>query len=386
VVVASRRAACSSARLTTAANLVEYCNFPGGTYWSDLRIAHGVKQPHGVKVWCLGNEMDAPWQIGHKTADEYGRLAAEAAKAMRRVDPSIELVACGSSNSMMPTFAAWEAQVLEHTYEQVDYLSLHHYYEDVEGDPGSFLASSVSMDRFINSVVATCDYVKARLRSGKRVDLAFDEWNVWERTRFRAGPQWPWSRAPRLIEDVYSVADAVVVGTLLITLLRHADRIKIACQAQLVNAIGLIMTEPSGPAWRQTIFYPFAHASRWGRGTVLRLEPASPMYESAAYGAVPVLEATATMDEGEQALTIFAVNRDQREPLAITGDLHALPGYQVAQHLVLTDDDINASNTLEEPNRVRPQVHAGTGVAGGSLHTTLPPLSWNVITLRQQTE
>jgi alpha-N-arabinofuranosidase len=241
------------------------------------------------------------------------------------------------------------------------------------------------MDRFINSVVATCDYVKARLRSGKRVDLAFDEWNVWERTRFRAGPQWPWSRAPRLIEDVYSVADAVVVGTLLITLLRHADRIKIACQAQLVNAIGLIMTEPSGPAWRQTIFYPFAHASRWGRGTVLRLEPASPMYQSAAYGAVPVLEATATLDEGEQALTIFAVNRDQREPLAVTGDLRALPGYQVAQHLVLTDDDINASNTLEEPNRVRPQVHAGTRVAGGSLHTTLPPLSWNVITLRQQT-
>ena len=367
-----------------ARNLVEYCNYPKGTYWSDLRISHGAREPHGVRVWCLGNEMDAPWQIGHKTAEEYGRLATETAKAMRRIDPSIELVACGSSNSEMPTFGAWEAEVLEHAYEQVDYISLHHYYEDVDGDLDSFLASALGMDEFINSVVATCDHVKAKLRSRKQLYLAFDEWNVWERTKFKKGPQWPWSKAPRLIEDVYSLADALVVGSLLITLLKHVDRIKIACQAQLVNVIAPIRTEPDGPAWRQTIFYPFAHASRFGRGTVLRVEPESPLYETAAYGSAPLLEATATLDRDREVLTIFAINRDRQDPLALTGDLRGLPGYRVDQHLVLTDEDTSASNTIENPNRVLPRSEPGAKVADDYLRAVLPPLSWNVIHLRRE--
>jgi alpha-L-arabinofuranosidase len=365
-----------------ARDLVEYCNHPGGTYWSDLRSAHGAGEPHGVKVWCLGNEMDAPWQIGHKTADEYGRLAQEAAKAMKRVDETIELVACGSSNSEMPTFGQWEATTLEHTYEEVDYISLHHYYEDVDGDLDSFLASSIGMDEFINSVVATCDYIRAKKRIKKKINLSFDEWNVWERTKFKRGPRWDWQEAPRLIEDVYDVADAVVVGTLIITLLKHANRIKIACQAQLVNVIAPIMTEPNGPAWRQTIFYPFAHASRFGRGTVLRVEPESPIQDTALYGPVPLLEVTATVDEDRRILTIFAVNRDQREALELNGDLRAFPGYRVEEHMVLTDEEASASNTLEKPERVRPQSGSGAEVADGRLRTVLPPLSWNVIVLR----
>jgi alpha-N-arabinofuranosidase len=367
-----------------ACNLVEYSNYPEGTYWSDLRASHGAGEPYGVRVWCLGNEMDAPWQIGRKTAEEYGRLATETAKAMRRIDPSIELVACGSSNSEMPTFGAWEATVLEHAYEQVDYISLHHYYEDVDGDLDSFLASALGMDDFINSVVSTCDYVKAKISSRKQLHLAFDEWNVRARTRFKKGPQWPWSKAPRLIEDVYSLADALVVGSLLITLLKHADRIKIACQAQLVNVLAPIRTEPEGPAWRQTIFYPFAHASRFGRGTVLRVEPESPLYETATYGSTPLLEATATLDRGLDALTIFAINRDRQDPLTLTGDLRGLSGYSVDQHLVLSDEDVSASNTLENPNRVLPRSEPGAKVAGDYLRTVLPPLSWNVIHLRRQ--
>jgi alpha-N-arabinofuranosidase len=364
-----------------ARDLVEYCNFSGGTYWSDLRASHGVKEPHEIRIWCLGNEMDAPWQIEHKTANEYGRLAAETAKAMRRVDESIELVACGSSNSEMPTFGEWEATVLEHTYEDVDYISLHHYYEDVEGDLDSFLASALSMDEFIGSVIATCDYVKAKKRSRKRLNLAFDEWNVWERTKFKRGPRWPWSKAPRLLEDVYSLADALVVGSLLITLLNHADRIKIACQAQLVNAIAPIMTEPGGPAWRQTIFYPFAHASRFGRGTVLRVEPESPLYDTAAFGPTPLLEATATLDEDRRELTVFAVNRDHQDSLALTGDLRAFSGYRVEEHLILTDQDAYASNTLEDPDRVRPRSKSDAKEVNGTLEVELPPLSWNVIRL-----
>ena len=119
-----------------ARNLVEYCNHPGGSYWSDLRRSHGVSEPHGVKTWCLGNEMDALWQLGHKTADEYGRLACQTAIAMKWVDPAIELVACGSSHGKMPTFPQWEATVLDHVYEYVDYLSLHTYARNLDDDLG----------------------------------------------------------------------------------------------------------------------------------------------------------------------------------------------------------------------------------------------------------
>lgn len=133
-----------------AKNLLEYCNFPGGTRYSDLRIQHGVPRPHNIKVWCLGNEMDGPWQIGHKTAAEYGRLAAETGRVMKMQDPGIELVACGSSGMTMPTFGSWEDTVLEECYDQVDYLSLHQYYGNRDGDTADFLASTVGMDAFIS--------------------------------------------------------------------------------------------------------------------------------------------------------------------------------------------------------------------------------------------
>ena len=195
-----------------ARNLVEYCNHPSGSRYSDLRRSHGVEEPHGVKVWCLGNEMDGPWQIGQKTPQEYGRLACEAAKAMKWVDPSIELVACGSSYSAMPTFAEWERTVLEHTYDHVEYVSLHTYYRNPEDDRATFLARSLDMDAFIKSVISTCDFVKARKRSKKTIDLAFDEWNVWYHSIEADRELEPWSVAPPQLEDVYTFEDALVVG------------------------------------------------------------------------------------------------------------------------------------------------------------------------------
>src|SRR4051812_39400408 len=233
--------------------LVEDCNHPSGTAWSDLRRRNGSADPYGVKLWSLGNEVDGPWQIGHTSAREYGQLAAAAGNAMRRVDPTVELVACGSSHSRMPTFGTWEATVLEETYDLVDYVSLHSYYEERGDDRGSFLASAVAMDRFIDAVLATCDYARAVGRHKKPMMLGFDEWNVWYQGRFPGEANLPVGEpAPRLIEDRYSVVDAVVVGDLMISLLRHADRVRIACLAQLVNVIAPIFTEPGGRAWRQT--------------------------------------------------------------------------------------------------------------------------------------
>lgn len=370
--------------VTEALELQEYANHPAGTALSDLRAAHGDKDPFGIRLWCLGNEMDGPWQTGHKTAEEYGRLAAETARAMRRQDPGVELVACGSSGRSMSTFAAWEAAVLTETYDLVDHISLHAYYEPHDGDLDSFLASAVDMESFIEDTVATCDHVGAKLKSTKKINLSFDEWNVWYMSRWQERAttfaQDDWPEAPRLLEDDYSVTDAVVFGSLLIALLRHADRVKIACLAQLVNVIAPIMTEPGGPAWRQTTFHPFAQASRHGRGEVLDVRVDSPTYQTARYGTADLLHATAVRaDDG--TVTVFAVNRSRTGELPLEIALGGLGLTAVVEHAVLADADPDARNTLDEPERVAPHPAEGTDLADGRLTAVLEPLSWNVIRL-----
>ena len=362
-----------------ARNLVEYANHPGGTYWSDLRRANGAPDPYGIKVWCLGNEMDGPWQIGHKSAAEYGRLARETAKAMRLVDPGIELVASGSSNHAMPTFGTWEATVLAETYDVVDHVSMHAYYQEHDTDRDSFLGCAVDADRFIEDVVATLDHARAVGRHSKRLSISFDEWNVWYQSRFVGEENLEFEHAPRLIEDVYSLTDAVVVGTLLNSLLRHADRVRIACLAQLVNVIAPIMTEPGGAVWRQATYHPFALTSRYGRGTVLRLDARGPVRETAVWGPVPVLDAVAVHDEEAGAVTVFAVNRDQGEPMTVDLDLRGLPGLVAGQHTTLAGDDPDAVNDAGAPDRVTPRQLDDVKVDGGRTQVMLPPLSWNMI-------
>ncbi|MGW0210797.1 arabinosylfuranosidase ArfA [Streptomyces sp. NPDC003233] len=367
-----------------ALELQEYANHPTGTALSDLRAAHGDKEPFGIRLWCLGNEMDGPWQTGHKTAQEYGRLAAETARAMRQADPEVELVACGSSSQAMPTFAEWEATVLQETYDLVGHISLHAYYEPTDGDVDSFLASAVDMESFIENVVATADHIGAKLKSKKRINLSFDEWNVWYFSRWeehaKTLDQSDWPEAPRLLEDHYSVTDAVVFGSLLIALLRHADRVTVACLAQLVNVIAPIMTEPGGPAWRQTTFFPFAQASKHGRGEVLDVRVDSPTYETKKYGETDLLHATAVR-AADSTVTVFAVNRSRTDALPLEVTLSRLELTTVTEHSALADADPDARNTLDEPERVVPHPVEGAALTDGTLTAVLEPLSWNVIRL-----
>lgn len=363
-----------------AKNVLEYCNIKGGTYYSDLRRQHGYEAPHDIKLWCLGNEMDGPWQMGHKTADEYGRLAEETGRIMRMVDPSIELVACGSSSLTMPTFGSWEATVLDHCYDQVDYLSLHQYYGNRENNTPDFLANSVGMDEFISSVVSICDYVRAKKHGKKKINLSFDEWNVWYHSNEADKKLEKWVQAPHQLEDIYNFEDALLVGSMLITLLRHADRVKIACLAQLVNVIAPIMTSDTG-AWRQTIFYPYMHASTMGMGTVLNTIVKSPVYESGNYGDAPYLDSVVIMNEEEETVTIFAVNKDLEEDMEVTCDLRQFSGYQVKEHIVLTHEDMKAENTQANPNEVAPQFNGVSKVEDGRLRAVFGKHSWNVIRL-----
>lgn len=359
-----------------AKNLVEYCNLAGGSYYSDLRRSHGVGEPYGFKVWCLGNEMDGPWQICHKTAAEYGALARETAKLMKWVDPSIELVACGSSSSAMPTFGSWEATVLEEAYENVDYISLHSYYGNRTGDLANYLASSLDMDAFISAVVSICDYVKAKKHGKKTINLSFDEWNVWFHSN-EADKKLPrWTVAPHQLEDIYDLSDALVVGSLLITLLRHCDRVKIACLAQLVNVIAPIMTETGGRSWRQTIYWPFLHASVYGRGTVLHSAVVAPKHDTADFTDVPAVDATVVWNGEEDTLTVFALNRDLESPAALRCNFSDFGPLRLVEQIVL-DGAAAAANTADAPDAVAPRVlHP---VFDAEMTCELPKMSWNVL-------
>ncbi len=366
-----------------ARNLVEYCNAPPGTPYGDWRVANGHPDPHGVALWCLGNEMDGAWQIGHKTAVEYGRLAADVGRQMRQVDPSIELVACGSSSSKMSTFGTWEETVLDLAWEVADHISLHSYHDPAEFESvGDFLACSLDLDRMIVTVAATADAVASRKGSRKRIGLSVDEWNVWHMAEHRGredrDPAGPFRRAPALAEDQQDLADALVVGCLLITLLRRADRVRIACLAQLVNVIPAIRTADGGPAWRQTSFYPFADVARFGRGSVLRFEMDGPTYDVSGVGPVQAIEAVAVHDAAAGWLTVFAVNRLDR-PLALEARLRDLGDLGVVDHWVLADPDVHASNTAAHPDRVQPRRAAGAAVEARRLTVSLPARSWNVI-------
>jgi alpha-N-arabinofuranosidase len=313
----------------------------------------------------------------------------ETAKAMRWVDPTIELVACGSSYPGMATFPDWEATVLDHTYEHVDYISLHSYYKLADGDLGTFLARSLQMDDYIRTVAAVCDYIQAKKRSGKRLMLSFDEWNVWyhsnQRDRELMNNE-PWQVAPPLTEESYTLEDALLVGCLLITLLRHADRVKVACIAQLVNALAPISTATGGGVWRQTTYYPFLHASRYGHGAVLDVQLAAPCYSTSEFDSVPLVESIATLDEDAETITIFAVNRSQDGPVALRGDLRAFPRYAVVEHSVLEHANPKARNTLDSPGEVVPHSRGDAVCAEGSITATLPKLSWNMIRLKRNPE
>lgn len=355
-----------------AKNLVEYCNFPGGTKYSDLRRSNGFELPFNIKTWCLGNEMDGPWQIGHKTAAEYGRIACEAAKVMKLVDPSIELVACGSSHSGMKTFGEWEAAVLMESWDQVDYLSLHSYYANRDGDTASYLGCSVDMDGFIKSVAAICDYVKAVRHSDKTMYLSFDEWNVWFHSNESDAKLEKWQVAPPMLEDVYTFEDALVVGCLLITLMKHADRVKIACLAQLVNVIAPIMTENGGPAWVQAIFWPFMHASRYGRGTALNCIVEGESYKTSAYGTIPYIEAAAVLNNDE--LTVFAVNRSLEEDVTLEMALSDFGEPELLEHIQLNCPELKAVNTKDEPDTIKPSAGRSHGMS-----VTFEKHSWNVL-------
>jgi alpha-L-arabinofuranosidase len=379
-----------------AAALVEYCNIPSGTKWSELRRSHGYAEPHNVKYWCVGNEMDGPWQIGHMPAREYGIKAADAARQMRATDHSIKLVACGSSGPFMPTYIDWDRTVLEECYDDVDGISLHRYWGDTEetnNSSSTYLAMNLAMDRQISEIVSVCDTVRARKRSGKQLFLSFDEWNVWYRARSGDASNGHGKAAPHLLEEPYNLEDALLVGGLANSLIRHSDRVKLACLAQLVNVIAPIMTNENG-IMRNTIFYPYAWALKYAQGRALSIAPQGPTYEVASlgrpiesigvpipgFGDVPYLDVVATLDPDKKAAAVFILNRDLEKAHDLEINWHDLTPSKVTTFETITGTDLKAVNTFADPKRIVPQTLENPKV-GSKMSLSLPARSYSVLAL-----
>lgn len=359
-----------------ARNLVEYMNHKGNSKYSDMRISHGYKDPWDVKLWCLGNEMDGAWQMCAKTATEYGRIAHEASKMMKWTDDRIETVLCGSSSRASLTFGDWEAQSLEIAYDSIDYVSLHQYYDNKTDDTSSFLAKTLELEEFIYTVICVCDYIKAKKRSNKTINLSFDEWNVWYHSNNK--PFDRWSMAPHILEDIYNFEDALLIGSMLITILRHCDRIKIACLAQLVNVIAPIFTETGGGVFKQTIYYPFYHLSNYGRGVALNPIVNCEKYDCKEFTDVPYVESIATYDEEKEQLALFAVNKSQDECQELSLKLLDFDGFEPVKFISMDGYDCKTENYFDK-EIVNPHENPINKIDKEDMVFELKPFSWNVI-------
>ena len=388
--------------IDAARNLVEYCNFPGGSHYSMLRQTHGVQEPYGIKTWCLGNEMDGAWQVAAKTAEQYGLLSREAGKAMKWVDPDIELIAVGSSTPRMSEFPAWDKTVLMHTYEVVDYISLHHYIdrqmpynpisnqslsdhlckgEPVFIDTATYLARSQYVEQQIRDIIAVCDYVKSVKRSRKTMYLSFDEWNVIAPKKHIENNDESWSTGEPIDCGAHSMEDLLVFACMMMAIVRRADRVKIACQSLLVNTGPLVVCSRDGKAWRNSIFYPFLHISKYGRGEVLNSILDCPLYDSKELTDTPVLDNLCVYNRKKGELSLFLVNRSD-SPVDMEIDVRDYSSVSFIEHQAMFHSELDAVNTEKDPDNIVPVLMDEPCRLNEKEVCRLEAFSWNMIRYR----
>lgn len=367
-----------------AIHYVEYCNFAGGTQYSDMRRSHGAEQPYGVKMWCLGNEMDGEWQIGHKSAEEYGKLAAEAGKVMKLIDPDIELIVCGSSLSSMDSYPQWDMEVLERTYDVADYLALHQYYGGQDRGTPNFLAQTLDMEEYIKTIRAVAQVVKKKKHSKKDMKFSVDEWGVWAVPGNAVNKeinQKSWESAPAISEQIYTLEDALLFAQMQMVILRNADVIKIACQSLLTNISACIMTEKNGGLWLQTIFYPFYYFANYAKGIVLTSISEGPTYSCEDFSDVPYIDNLVIWNKEIGEIIVFAVNRSEEEVLSLEIKLPDFEIKNVIESISLTAKDRKMTNQ-EDHNAVLPRNNDNAEVIGDTCIMQLVALSFNVLRIK----
>jgi alpha-N-arabinofuranosidase len=360
-----------------ARNWVEYCNSPAGTRFADMRIANGTETPYGVRLWCLGNEMDGPWQLGHVPAEVYAGRAHQAAKLMKDLDRTIEVVACGSSNTWIQSYLEWDRAILETLADLADYISLHNYVGN-RTDTMDFLAVTNAIDRQIEEVDALCRYVQGKRRSKRRVFLSFDEWNVWYKTMSGEYMDGAGGFAPPLIEESYNLEDALVVAGFLHCFLRHADVLKIANLAQIVNVIAPVLTRKDD-LLLQSIYWPFAMVAKRRTGISLVTVVEGPVYQAPSHGPTTHIDGSAILVKDR--IELFLTNRDDEAAEVRVRVADGLLS-EILDAEVLTGPDPKASNDWEKPGLIRAEPFGEFDLRSGNVTCRLPPMSFTAATIR----
>lgn len=373
-----------------ALNLLEYTNLDTPTKFAKQRVENGRVEPFNVGMWCLGNELDGPWQLGHKSADDYGRLAAEVAAAMRQMQPNLELVACGSSKPTMATFPDWELTVLDHTYEHIDFISCHAYYEELDDDVQSHVASGVNMEGFIHTLKAAIEITKVRKRSTRTVNISFDEWNIWANKRWhqvdKPANLAQWRVAPPILEDIYTRADALAFGGMLIALLNNVDVVRSASLAQLVNVIAPIMTVPGGGLFKQSIFHPFAVGSKHFNGEAIRVVTNTATLETDRFGEVPQVVSAATFDSTTGQLSVMFLNHHLTEATETSIELQGFGSNpRIIASMQLTPGDLHSVNSIESPKNVD-LVPLDSTIENSSVTVSLAGATWGYVIIALEVE
>ncbi|HEX8523034.1 MAG TPA: alpha-L-arabinofuranosidase C-terminal domain-containing protein [Tepidisphaeraceae bacterium] len=361
--------------LNEVSALVEYCNAPMGTEFADLRMMHGFPKPHEIKYWCLGNEMDGPWQIGALSAEDYAKKAREAAKIMKWHDPRIKTILCGSSGPFMRTFPEWDRTALTHCWEQTDYLSLHNYATNWENDTPSFLAYANQLEGQLTQLRTVLAEVKQKLKSKHDVQLCWDEWNVWYKDRNGNGQ---WQEAPHLCEEVYNLEDALVVAQWLNVLLRNCDVVTIACIAQIVNVISPLLTTRE-KVLKQSTFFPFVMYANHCAGRSLRARVKAPVYETKRFGEAPVLDVAVTQDPTSGGGAVFLVHRQMDQSLEVEIAWEGKAPTRVTEAQQMWGMNPKAANSFDRPDVVVPKAMGVPVVKDGRVRVKLPPLSFTML-------
>ena len=354
-----------------AINYIEYCNIKGGSKYSQMRINNGIVEPYDIKMWCLGNEMDGKWQIGHKTAHEYGRLAAETSKAMKVVDPSIETVLCGSSLNTMETYPDWELQVLDDAYEYVDYISLHQYFGGQEKGTEAFLRQADEIDQYVDIVNSIIKYTKAKKKANNNVYISLDEWGVWTHASsetVKESEALRWSQAPAISEMIYTFEDSLLFAGMLMSIINNCNIVKIACQALVTNISSMIMTDKNGEMWLQTIYYPFSLMAKHGKGIVL---------DTRDTDIDNLLSSVLIYNKENNEIVAFILNRSN-EDIDLEMDCAGFLPLEIKEQIILKSDDLKVTNKYNHDS-VKPKQRNDAIIKNDIICTRIEKFSWNLI-------
>jgi alpha-N-arabinofuranosidase len=354
---------------TDAQQWVEYCNVAAGTAMAGLRKQNGREKPWGVKYWGLGNEMDGPWQMGHRTAEDYGKFALEAAKLMKWTDPNVNLIAAGSSNfGPNADWVGWNREVLAYLKDHIEYLSLHTYVGNAANDYSDFVAVANQLDDRIRTAAGIIRAAQGGGRGKKPIYIAFDEWNVWYRARGNG------QRGRKILEEHYNLEDALVVATMLNTFVNNADTVKMANMAQIVNVIAPIFTNEKG-MFLQTIYHPLQLFAKNTRGTALETFVECPAYESRSFGTTNYLDVSTALNNGVVTMNVVNRHLDRDVEAEIEVQAGAFKGpFEVA---LVTGPDIKATNDFGKTTVQT--ARSNTTASGNRLRHRFPPHSYTML-------